>query len=344
MAGNKLTDEEKKAREAARRQYESIREADLTGYAEIIGENLGSKINILSKLIGGAHEPSVGSYKERFLANGIRDFIPQKYGVGTGFVLFPKRKDASSVSPMSSIFNALTSEVSNQLDIIIYDQTNYPLIFRDGDFIIVRPEAVRSIIEVKGFLNINKSDEFMDLFVNFGKKWRDCDMYYQSRGYESQLRRPGLFLMCWDVAVDTEGRRLGDGKKLRERVAEKYQALDKSMLKEHNFPVLTKAFIYNDCSVESTIYQKDNEDSFGYNTRQGKFVIPDGKGNPALGKDRTIASLVAAIHYTLDAPFNPLLSYLDKTSRDPLPHAAAGYSEWLTGDEVKLITEWRGQQ
>src|SRR3712207_6407155 len=129
MARRRLTEEEKKDREAKRSEYESIREADLTGYAEIVGDILGSKINILSKLIGSAHEPSVGSYKERFLAHAIQDFIPQKYSVGTGFILFPKRYDASSDPPTSTIFNALTSEISNQLDVIIYDQINYPLIF-----------------------------------------------------------------------------------------------------------------------------------------------------------------------------------------------------------------------
>ena len=46
--------------------------------------------------------------------------------------------------------------MSSQLDIIVYDDTDYAPIFREKDVVVVRPESVRAVIEVKGFL---KSDD-----------------------------------------------------------------------------------------------------------------------------------------------------------------------------------------
>jgi hypothetical protein len=361
--GKRLPPEEK---DKLRRQYEAIRLVDLTSYAGMIGESFSLHIDRLSRIIGDAHEPSLGSYKERLLAEAIRSYIPKKYSVGTGFVLFPNRveeehlgakkaasktaakkaskKTGSKKGPdqlVPNIFNARGTEVSKQLDIIVYDDSIYPQIFKDGDFVIVRPESVRAIVEVKGFLDVGKSNEFMNLFSDVGQKWRKCEEYYRGTGYVPLMRRPGLFLMCWDVAISKKGLPKGDGEKLRKRIVSSYKKLPHNTIEGNNFPILTKAFIYNDCCIGSTIYQEvDGNVSFGYQTTQGKFILPDDKGAPVLGKDKTISSLVAAIQYHLDIPFNPLFSYFDRTSRiDLIPHPRQGYDKWLAGEDIKLVID-----
>jgi hypothetical protein len=365
MTKKRLTPEEKTF---LREQYDAIRKVDLTGYAGMIGESFSTHIDRLSKIIGDAHEPSLGSYKERLLAEAIRNFIPKKYSIGTGFVLFPTRTDEeASVSgkkstkkksatkksskkadsttsaslPQTNIFNARGIEISNQLDIIVYDDSLYPLLLKEDDFVIVRPESVRAIIEVKGFLNINKSKEFMELFTDFGEKWRKCEEYYRRTGYVLSMKRPGLFLMCWNIAVNTNGLPLGDGERLRKRIVSWYKSKPRSTFEGYNFPILNKAFIYNNCCVGNTIYHSvEGEISFGYQTTQGKFIVPDAEGNPVLAGDKTIASLVAAIHTYLDVPFNPLFSYFDKTSRiDIIPHKFQGYEKWLSGEDIKLVID-----
>jgi hypothetical protein len=340
----KSTQQEK---ELLRQQYVDSRRVDLTSYAGMIGEGFNSQIDRLSQIIGGAHEPSLGSYKERLLAEVIRNFIPKRYSVGTGFVLFPtKANPISRKAKKPGEYTAPGSIVSKQLDIIVYDGTNYPNIFTDGDFVIVRPESVRAIIEVKGFLNTYKADEFMDLFIDFGKKWRECDLYYRNSGYTSQLhyKKPGLYLMCWRVAVGKDGRPKGDGGRLRNKIASTYKKLPKSLLKDKNFPVLDNAYIYKDCCVDSVVNVADNNEmSFGFHTVRGQFVVYDEKGKAKLGGDKTIASLLAGIQFHLDTPFNPKLSHLDQTNRlDVLPHKLQGYDKWLEGDDIQLILKESG--
>jgi hypothetical protein len=63
--------------------------ADLTGYAALFGESLTSKVDLLGRLLGDSHYPSLGQYKERLLADAIRGFLPRTVEVGTGFVMFP---------------------------------------------------------------------------------------------------------------------------------------------------------------------------------------------------------------------------------------------------------------
>lgn len=124
--------------------------ADLTGYAALFGESLTSKVDLLGRLLGDSHYPSLGQYKERLLADAIRGFLPRTVEVGTGFVMFPH---ADMNPPAGGQFydplNHSAFSMSRQCDILIYDVAKYPAVFRDRDFIVIRPEAVRAVIEVK---------------------------------------------------------------------------------------------------------------------------------------------------------------------------------------------------
>jgi hypothetical protein len=79
-----------------------------------------------------------GRYKEAVLKNVIRRFLPEKFTIGTGFVIKQTNNRGEHLS-------------SRQIDLLIYDDAS-PVLFKEGDFVILTPDAVKGIIEVKANL------------------------------------------------------------------------------------------------------------------------------------------------------------------------------------------------
>ena len=105
-------------------------------FQESITQELDVVKNRVRNLIGNAHWGEEGRFKEAILKNILRKFLPKNLSVGTGFIL------------KATGNNDNDNLLSNQLDIIIYDNT-LPLLFSEGDFIITTHKCVRGIIEVK---------------------------------------------------------------------------------------------------------------------------------------------------------------------------------------------------
>jgi hypothetical protein len=99
---------------------------------------LKSKMKRLDFMIGRDHWLSVGNYKEEILRSLIKQLLPKKYEVSTGFILSLDEKG-----------NKIKSK---QQDIIIWDSNNYAAIFHDSGFVIVPPEACKAVVEVKSTL------------------------------------------------------------------------------------------------------------------------------------------------------------------------------------------------
>ncbi|WP_186044318.1 DUF6602 domain-containing protein [Burkholderia gladioli] len=94
------------------------------------------------------HGPSVGTYRENLLKNTLRKHLPERYHVATGFIF----------------------GLHKQIDLLIYDKIDYAPIFRDEDIVIVPPESVRAVIEVKTTLtseSLESSLELMHLASEF---------------------------------------------------------------------------------------------------------------------------------------------------------------------------------
>ena len=97
-----------------------------------------------------------GRYKEVILKSVIRRFLSEKYIIGTGFIV--KGNEIRG-----------EHESSKQIDIIIYD-SSFNTLFKEGDFIIVTPEGVRGIIEVKtNFKNCPNKNEIINQCNENGK-------------------------------------------------------------------------------------------------------------------------------------------------------------------------------
>lgn len=320
--------------------YESLRRKDLTAYAGMLGDEFIHKVNRLSSIIGDSHEQSLGEYKERLLANFIRRFIPRRYAVGTGFILFPKKRHIDVSSDENPDFSNLKEhEVSKQLDIIIYDEIDYSPVFSDDYYVVVKPEAVRVIVEVKGFLRASAIHDSMNKFIDIAVKWNSCRDFYRFRT-DLKLSAPGMFLMAWDVAIDKRGTQLSDGKRLRETIVKDYKKhLPEDLIGSEPFPTLSAAYIYNDCCVNECLFldgvDGESTTALGYSTNRGKFVRYDDSGLAVLGGDKTIMDLLAYIYVHIDSPFNPILSYFDQSNVETiLPHEKAGKTPWIFGDDA----------
>ncbi|GFP75410.1 DUF6602 domain-containing protein [Clostridium fungisolvens] len=113
-------------------------------YHEIISKQIHSSEKFFESLI--KHNNSNGIYKEQILKNIIRARIPRTIEVASGFIKFE-----SDVN-------------SSQIDILLYD-SRYPTLFKEGDLVVVTPEAVRGIIEVKSTAT---QDELHEALVRLG--------------------------------------------------------------------------------------------------------------------------------------------------------------------------------
>ena len=300
-----------------RDKYLESKRGDLTRYAGMIGEEFASKVNRLSQIIGTSHELSVGEYKELILRGCLEQYIPKRYSIGTGFVVFISESSRTRAKTTNTdILNLKEHRVSSQLDIIVYDDTDYVPIFRGKDFVIVSPEFVRAIIEVKGFLKCDDVGATVKKYIEFGQSWHAYQAY-KARGRiegSAPVNDLALLLMAWDVYVDFTGAPACDGARLRRTIVKTYrERLSAEELDPRAFPLLSAAFIYNDCAVNLSGYDKDGEMRVGYFTGRGRFVRYDEQNKPHLDRDFTISELLARIYVNLDVPFNPDFAYFDQS-------------------------------
>lgn len=105
-------------------------------YFQSLTQEIHALKNRVRHFIKDRHWLSDGLWKESVLRAVLRRHLPRSLGVGTGFVV-------------------KGDEVSTQIDILIYDTTK-PILFQDGDFIVVTPDLVRAVIEVKTQLRKNQ--------------------------------------------------------------------------------------------------------------------------------------------------------------------------------------------
>jgi len=100
---------------------------DFTSYHKSITDELYSIKNRIRDLV--KHWPTDGEAKEVALRSLLRKLLPESVIVGRGFVVAADRS-------------------SSQIDVLIADGRK-PTLFKDGDLIIVTPDSVLGVIEVK---------------------------------------------------------------------------------------------------------------------------------------------------------------------------------------------------
>jgi len=83
----------------------------------------------------------IGDYYEAIVRDAVREAISSSFAVGRGVILSD------------------SGEASKECDIIIYNTVEYGALFRSGDIVVVEPEAVRCVIQVKGTVNQDNLSE-----------------------------------------------------------------------------------------------------------------------------------------------------------------------------------------
>lgn len=110
---------------------------DLIAFQKSITLELVTLKNRVRNIIDDANWGEEGRYKEAILKKSISSFLPGNLSIGTGFIV---RNDGH--------YAGQNGMISSQLDLIIYDNS-IPVVFKEGDFVILLDEAVRGVIEVK---------------------------------------------------------------------------------------------------------------------------------------------------------------------------------------------------
>jgi hypothetical protein len=90
----------------------------------------------------------IGDYYEAIIREAVKESISESFAVRRGVII------------------ADSGETSRECDIIIYSAAEYGPLFLSGDIVVLKPEAVRCVIQVKGTLNLeNLKDAIANLEV-----------------------------------------------------------------------------------------------------------------------------------------------------------------------------------
>jgi hypothetical protein len=104
-------------------------------YFESFANELAGKFRRINHLTSNARV-AIGNYHEEILKVAIKNFLSDRYTVKTGYIYYDDQN------------------ISNQVDILIIDENyTFSYLFKEGDFAIVKPEAVVCAIEVKSVLD-----------------------------------------------------------------------------------------------------------------------------------------------------------------------------------------------
>jgi hypothetical protein len=98
-------------------------------YFQSLAGEVDALCNRVRYLIEDHHWQTDGEWKESVVRQILRRHLPSSAVVGRGFVV-------------------ASAGVSHQIDVFVTD-ANKPVLFKDGDFTIVTPDAVIGILEVK---------------------------------------------------------------------------------------------------------------------------------------------------------------------------------------------------
>jgi hypothetical protein len=125
-----------------------------------------------------------GMYKEAVLRGLIKNFLPKNFEVASGYVA-------------RQTGNRGTHQVSQQIDIIIYDN-NYPVLFKKEELVVVTADSVRGIIEVKS------SDQSENVTETLNKSNRKGQFIWEGKQDKTQPIFNGIFYYNLNRKTDNQ--------------------------------------------------------------------------------------------------------------------------------------------
>lgn len=102
---------------------------DIEGHFHSLAAEFQALQGRVRNIIHDAHWQTDGEWRESILRTVLRRHLPESVAVGRGFI-------------------TSGAELSTQIDVLVYDRSA-PVLYRDNDLVIVTPDAVRAIIEVR---------------------------------------------------------------------------------------------------------------------------------------------------------------------------------------------------
>jgi hypothetical protein len=112
---------------------------DANAYFRSLTAEINALKDRIRNFIGEAHWLSDGLWKESVVKAILRRYLPGAVGIGSGFVVTDKGP-------------------TTQIDILVYDLAK-PVLFRDGEFVIITADAALGLIEVKTRIQKNVIEE-----------------------------------------------------------------------------------------------------------------------------------------------------------------------------------------
>lgn len=113
-------------------------------YYKSINDEFEALEDRITYLIGHTHHASTGGYQESLLRSFLSQYLPDNIGVARGFVVFNQRYEHDFGNRRNELLHN-----SNEIDILLYDKSR-PVLYRDSsELVIVDPDSVKGIIEVK---------------------------------------------------------------------------------------------------------------------------------------------------------------------------------------------------
>ena len=107
-------------------------------YCISVGSEFQACLNRIQSFV--KHNLSSGTANETILREFLASHAPSSHAITQGFLCDPFEDN----------------KISKQCDILVYNQSHYPLVYSDGSVKIAFPKGARLVIEVK--TNFNKKD------------------------------------------------------------------------------------------------------------------------------------------------------------------------------------------
>jgi hypothetical protein len=262
--------------------------------------------------------------------------------VGTGFVMFPHADaDPPGGSQFYDPLNHSAFSVSRQCDILVYDVAKYPAIFRDRDFVVIRPEAVRAVIEVKGSLSRREVLSAVSSFHDFAVKWRTTQLFYREQ-HVPLTPNPPLIVMAWSISTDAAGRLRVTPAAACKMIA-RFYAENVNLDEVDGYPFLQQLFIHNEAQIIGSLQVEQTSqgfvDHYGWSAWDGCFIRASKDGSLRREKDRTIAQLLAALHIVVaEEDFNRFFSYQNEVKNQSIiPYKYATSSRAWSNLDVATV-------
>jgi hypothetical protein len=301
----------------------------LNDFQTQLAESFHSKINLLEKIIGDKHWLTTGGFKEKVLINFLNDNLPKKLKAKSGFVVFPTKRLFNTEKPPEDydLLNRSSYIMSKQIDILVYDVFESSPVFEDENIVLLSPESVKTVIEVKGTLNGKHLTDSIGLLMDYRNKWIEYKAFSKEHHIGVELKVPALFVYAWEFKKSKNGSRQLTGVTIRKKLSDILK--ENSTYKNYReTPSIDSIFIYNECETTLTVDASSEELWVGYLTTRGQSTKFLSDGTLQKGGDKTLFGLLRAILSTSDCLNNRFLIDVDDTNRYDLhSHQDTGYSK-----------------